>query len=612
MSVVAIPELIRASIAGQTDRRRDREENQGIVHHASTKLGDLLVVADGDAGGGSQGSRMAVEIISSGVASMLAFFPAEIAVEEALRQANTELIAASTSPEGGHRSMGVSVVLALLQMDTDRARVTLSHVGDGRAYLARERKLQLLTGQPGRGPEQFDGKWRKARNEELNSDRVTQTQFLGQQLDIKVATSEIDLEAGDTLLLCSAGLWRSVPEEDIERKLADQAQSVEETCRALLDLALVAAGHDHVAIEVARLTQGGEMRATVRLAVDELPIVAPLPAAELAAPPASMPAARSAVSDTDEASDRQVSFEPTRQDEQGTNELANEISVALRLQNDAEEVGSEAETGETLQAEMPLFRSFQSDGEVEGEQKSRSKWWTVASIALAIPILAVLLFLVDMARSGTPIFGHSTNQANSAANSQPQSSTQAPSHQVKVTVDQVSTGDGTQPAPARETATPPNPATTPAHAHTETTRDRSIAPAKAPQDSEKHAQENMLPPAGKDGTSGIHSAPYRDAEPAGQGGASIPVVVSADDAAKRLMESRAPIYPPAAKASCVSGTVQLAAIISEDGTVKNVRAVSGPEPLRQPAVNCVRAWRYRPFMVNNEPAEVETTINVVF
>jgi protein TonB len=73
-----------------------------------------------------------------------------------------------------------------------------------------------------------------------------------------------------------------------------------------------------------------------------------------------------------------------------------------------------------------------------------------------------------------------------------------------------------------------------------------------------------------------------------------------------------PIYPPGAKEAGVSGTVELEATISKDGTVKDLRAVSGPEQLRQAAIQSVRTWRYRPFVMNNEPAEVQTTINVVF
>jgi periplasmic protein TonB len=78
------------------------------------------------------------------------------------------------------------------------------------------------------------------------------------------------------------------------------------------------------------------------------------------------------------------------------------------------------------------------------------------------------------------------------------------------------------------------------------------------------------------------------------------------------MESRTAIYPPTAKAAGISGTVELEATISKDGSVKDLSIVSGPVQLRQAAVESVRTWRYRPFMLNNEATEVQTTVNVVF
>ena len=73
-----------------------------------------------------------------------------------------------------------------------------------------------------------------------------------------------------------------------------------------------------------------------------------------------------------------------------------------------------------------------------------------------------------------------------------------------------------------------------------------------------------------------------------------------------------PIYPAIARAARVSGTVVLAATISKTGTIENLRAQSGPEMLRQAAMDAVRNWRYRPYLLGNKPVEVETTINVVF
>jgi protein TonB len=78
------------------------------------------------------------------------------------------------------------------------------------------------------------------------------------------------------------------------------------------------------------------------------------------------------------------------------------------------------------------------------------------------------------------------------------------------------------------------------------------------------------------------------------------------------MQRTTPAYPPIAKAARVSGTVVLQATIGRDGTVENLRVVSGPAMLQQAALDAVRQWRYRPYLVSNEPVEVETTVNVIF
>jgi protein TonB len=58
--------------------------------------------------------------------------------------------------------------------------------------------------------------------------------------------------------------------------------------------------------------------------------------------------------------------------------------------------------------------------------------------------------------------------------------------------------------------------------------------------------------------------------------------------------------------------VVLQAMISKDGTIENLSVVSGPMMLRQAALDTVKTWRYQPYLLNNVPVEVETTVNVVF
>jgi len=79
-----------------------------------------------------------------------------------------------------------------------------------------------------------------------------------------------------------------------------------------------------------------------------------------------------------------------------------------------------------------------------------------------------------------------------------------------------------------------------------------------------------------------------------------------------LIQKTMPIYPAIGKAVGAQGTVILQATISKAGTVENLRVASGPPLLQQAALDAVRTWRYRPYLLNGEPVEVETTVNVVF
>ena len=73
-----------------------------------------------------------------------------------------------------------------------------------------------------------------------------------------------------------------------------------------------------------------------------------------------------------------------------------------------------------------------------------------------------------------------------------------------------------------------------------------------------------------------------------------------------------PEYPPLARAARIQGSVQLRALISTQGTIENLQVQSGHPMLVSAAVNAVKQWRYRPYILNGEPVEVETQIMVNF
>lgn len=73
-----------------------------------------------------------------------------------------------------------------------------------------------------------------------------------------------------------------------------------------------------------------------------------------------------------------------------------------------------------------------------------------------------------------------------------------------------------------------------------------------------------------------------------------------------------PVYPPLARSARVQGAVVLFAVISQAGTIQNLRLVSGHPMLVPAAIEAVSQWRYRPYILNSEPIEVETQITVNF
>lgn len=80
-----------------------------------------------------------------------------------------------------------------------------------------------------------------------------------------------------------------------------------------------------------------------------------------------------------------------------------------------------------------------------------------------------------------------------------------------------------------------------------------------------------------------------------------------------LLKKEAPVYPQDAKDAHVSGTVSLRATIGKDGGIHELSVVSTPWPsLAASALWSVSHWRYRPYLLGDEPVEVETTINVIY
>jgi protein TonB len=79
-----------------------------------------------------------------------------------------------------------------------------------------------------------------------------------------------------------------------------------------------------------------------------------------------------------------------------------------------------------------------------------------------------------------------------------------------------------------------------------------------------------------------------------------------------LLRKIQPNYPPLARQARIQGSVLLQAEISKDGSIQNLRLISGHPMLAPAAIEAVKQWKYKPYILNGEPVEVETQITVNF
>ena len=82
--------------------------------------------------------------------------------------------------------------------------------------------------------------------------------------------------------------------------------------------------------------------------------------------------------------------------------------------------------------------------------------------------------------------------------------------------------------------------------------------------------------------------------------------------AARLVKKVTPVYPSAAVAGRIQGEVRFVATISRDGSIGDLKLLAGPSVLAKAASDAVKQWTYRPTLLNGQPVEVVTEIDVNF
>jgi protein phosphatase len=254
------------------DRGKKREENQDHVRHVTTALGELVIVADGIGGyrGGAVASRMVVDSFETWFASLPAATPPAQAIADAAAHANANVMEAAAHGDAANARMGSTVVMALITRGDEGTQAWLGHIGDSRAYLCRAGQLSRLTRDHSAVQALIDQGAIRPEDAGSHPDRSVLLRSVGHTEQCEIEMSVVTLQEGDSLMLCSDGLWGFVAESSIESVLANQGIEVDAAAAALLNLALDAGGLDNIGIELVRinppaLPEAAEIRAILGL-----------------------------------------------------------------------------------------------------------------------------------------------------------------------------------------------------------------------------------------------------------------------------------------------------------------------------------------------------------
>lgn len=262
----AAPGHHRLAVCGATNVGVLRTENQDTFVIADLRSGDLtnpcrrtelplsargilLLVCDGMGGAaaGDLAARIAAEAMKQqliGAGPTVAEHPDE-SLKSAVVEANGAILAEAKAHPAA-RGMGTTCTAAIVLPD----RLSVAQVGDSRAYLLRDGRLQRLTRDQTMADQLVDAGELRPEQIATYPYRHILVQAVGTQSTIEAITSEARLQRGDRILLCSDGLHGPVSDDEIARILGAPTD-INRVANGLIQAALAAGGPDNVTVVVA-------------------------------------------------------------------------------------------------------------------------------------------------------------------------------------------------------------------------------------------------------------------------------------------------------------------------------------------------------------------------
>ncbi|HEY8727432.1 MAG TPA: Stp1/IreP family PP2C-type Ser/Thr phosphatase [Gaiellaceae bacterium] len=248
--------LGHVGVITDTGRRRRRNEDAYVCEPP------LFAIADGM--GGAQAGEVASRLAAAALKESHADAGGEHRIYDLIQEANRRVYArSSTDPKTS--GMGTTITVALVE----NGNVAFGHVGDSRAYLIRDGRMEQVTEDHSLVNELMKSGKLSREEAETHPQRSVITRALGTDPDVDADTFTIEAKAGDVFLLCSDGLTDMVGEREIQELVERNRENLDAALKSLVKAANRGGGEDNitvVAFEIAEeqaLTHDGETRENV-------------------------------------------------------------------------------------------------------------------------------------------------------------------------------------------------------------------------------------------------------------------------------------------------------------------------------------------------------------
>lgn len=235
--------LQAAALSDVGKLRTTNEDAYGHCLHAG-----VFAVCDGMGGAaaGEVASRLTVDSLIERLCAVTSREDRRLALEESIAAAN-RLVYSRAGQNASLQGMGTTLVAATIQDNC----ALIAHVGDSRCYLFRAGRLSRQTNDHSLVEEQVRLGHMTQQDADRSPLRNVITRAVGTQRSVEPEITELPLESGDTLLLCSDGLTRELDEDRIAAILGGRG-TLPQLCHQLIDAANAAGGRDNITAVLVR------------------------------------------------------------------------------------------------------------------------------------------------------------------------------------------------------------------------------------------------------------------------------------------------------------------------------------------------------------------------